>query len=45
VLGRRAPAGQSRFWTALTSRVMRRPGVSIVLAGGLLVALAIPRCR
>src|SRR4051794_10811151 len=39
---RRRPAGQSRFWTAVTGRVMRRPGVSILLAGGLLVALAIP---
>jgi RND superfamily putative drug exporter len=43
ILGRRRrPAGQSRFWTALTGRVMRRPGLSILLAGGLLVALAIP---
>jgi uncharacterized membrane protein YdfJ with MMPL/SSD domain len=43
VLGRRRrPAGQSRFWTALTGRVMRHPVLSIVLAGGLLVALAIP---
>jgi uncharacterized membrane protein YdfJ with MMPL/SSD domain len=43
VLGRRRrPAGQSHFWAALTSRVMRRPGVSVLLAGGLLVALAIP---
>ena len=43
LLGRsRRPAGQSRFWAALTSRVMRRPGLSILLAGGLLVALAIP---
>ena len=33
---------ESRFWSALTARVMRRPGLSIVLAGGLLVALAIP---
>src|SRR4051794_36049460 len=39
---RRRPAGSSRFWTALTSRVMRRPVVAIVLAGGLLVVLAIP---
>ena len=39
---RRRPAGQSRFWAALTGRVMRRPALSIVLAGGLLVALAIP---
>jgi RND superfamily putative drug exporter len=39
---RRRPAGESRFWTALTGRVMRRPGWSILLAGGVLVALAIP---
>src|SRR3954470_6627172 len=39
---RRRPAGQSRFWTALTTRVMARPLLSVVLAGGLLVALAIP---
>ena len=42
LLGRRRPAGESRFWTAVTGRVMRRPGLSILLAGGLLVALAIP---
>ena len=42
LLGRRRPAGESRFWTAITGRVMRRPGLSILLAGGLLVALAIP---
>jgi RND superfamily putative drug exporter len=39
---RRRPAGQSRFWTALISRVMHRPALAAVLAGGLLVALAIP---
>jgi RND superfamily putative drug exporter len=39
---RRHPSGRSRFWTALTGRVMARPGLSIVLAGGLLVLLAIP---
>src|SRR4051812_45416829 len=39
---RRRPAGQSHFWAALTTRVMARPAVSIVLAGGLLVVLAIP---
>jgi uncharacterized membrane protein YdfJ with MMPL/SSD domain len=39
---RRRPAGESRFWRALTGRVMRRPGLSMLLAGGLLVALAIP---
>jgi uncharacterized membrane protein YdfJ with MMPL/SSD domain len=42
LLGRRRPAGESRFWTALTGRVMRRPGLSILIAGGLLVAVAIP---
>ena len=31
---RRGPAGQSRFWSAVTGRVMRRPGLSFVLAGG-----------
>jgi uncharacterized membrane protein YdfJ with MMPL/SSD domain len=39
---RRAPAGKSRFWSAITTRVMRRPGWSFVLAGGVLVVLAIP---
>ena len=39
---RRQPAGQSRFWSALTERVMRHPALALVLAGGLLVALAIP---
>jgi uncharacterized membrane protein YdfJ with MMPL/SSD domain len=38
----RRPAGQSRFWSALVNRVMRRPWLAIVLAGGVLVALAIP---
>ena len=43
LIGRkRRPAGDSRFWSAVTNRVMRRPGLAIVLAGGLLVALAIP---
>jgi uncharacterized membrane protein YdfJ with MMPL/SSD domain len=39
---RRHPAGRSRFWSALTERVMRHPALALVLAGGLLVALAIP---
>jgi uncharacterized membrane protein YdfJ with MMPL/SSD domain len=39
---RRRPAGQSHVWTSVTGAVMRRPGVSAALAGGLLVALAIP---
>jgi uncharacterized membrane protein YdfJ with MMPL/SSD domain len=42
VLGRRRPAGRSRFWTAVTGRVMRHPGLWLLVAGGLLVALAIP---
>jgi uncharacterized membrane protein YdfJ with MMPL/SSD domain len=43
VIGRRrAPAGQSRFWSALVNRAMRRPWIAIAVAGGLLVALAIP---
>jgi uncharacterized membrane protein YdfJ with MMPL/SSD domain len=42
-IGRRGGgARDSRFWSALTGRVMRRPGISALLAGGLLVALAIP---
>jgi uncharacterized membrane protein YdfJ with MMPL/SSD domain len=32
----------SRFWSTVIDRVLRRPVVSLVLAGGLLVALAIP---
>jgi uncharacterized membrane protein YdfJ with MMPL/SSD domain len=38
----RRPAGQSRFWSALVNRVMRRPWIAIALAGGALVALAVP---
>ena len=42
-LGRyRRPAGQSRFWSGLVNRVMRRPWPAIVLAGGVLVALSVP---
>jgi uncharacterized membrane protein YdfJ with MMPL/SSD domain len=42
-LGRyRRPAGQSRFWSGLVKRVMRRPWLAIALAGGALVALSIP---
>jgi RND superfamily putative drug exporter len=42
-LGRkRRPAGRSRAWMAVTGAVMRRPGLSAALAGGLLIALAIP---
>ena len=34
--------GESRIWGAIVDQVMRRPLLSVVLAGGLLVALAIP---
>src|SRR5215207_2872920 len=43
ILGsRRRGAGESHFWASLTGAVMRRPGISLLLAGGLLVALAVP---
>ena len=42
LLGRRRPAGESRFWSALVNRVMRRPWLAILVAGGALLALAIP---
>jgi uncharacterized membrane protein YdfJ with MMPL/SSD domain len=34
--------GEGRIWSAIVDRVMRRPALSAALAGGLLVALAIP---
>ena len=34
--------GEGRIWGAIIDRVLRRPVVSTVLAGGLLVALAVP---
>jgi uncharacterized membrane protein YdfJ with MMPL/SSD domain len=34
--------GKGRIWSAIVDQVMRRPRLSAVLAGGLLVALAIP---
>jgi uncharacterized membrane protein YdfJ with MMPL/SSD domain len=34
--------GEGRIWGAIIDRVLRRPVVSVVLAGGLLIALAIP---
>jgi uncharacterized membrane protein YdfJ with MMPL/SSD domain len=43
LLGRgRRGVGESRFWTGLTGAVMRRPGISLVVTGALLVALAVP---
>jgi uncharacterized membrane protein YdfJ with MMPL/SSD domain len=34
--------GEGRIWGAIVEHVLRRPVLSVVLAGGLLVALAIP---
>ena len=34
--------GQGRVWGAIVDRVLRRPLVSTLLAGGLLVAIAVP---
>jgi len=41
-LRHRRPAGESPFWSRVVSGAMRRPWLSIALAGGALVALAIP---
>src|SRR5829696_1917544 len=41
LLGRRR-VGEGRIWGAIVNRVLRRPLVSLVIAGGLLVGLAIP---
>jgi uncharacterized membrane protein YdfJ with MMPL/SSD domain len=41
-LGRRRRDGEGRVWGAIVDRVLRRPALSAVLAGGLLVALAVP---
>ena len=34
--------GEGRIWSVVLDRVLRRPAVSVVLAGGLLLALAAP---
>jgi RND superfamily putative drug exporter len=39
---RRRAGGESRVWTAVVRAVMRRPAAAIVVAGGALVAMAIP---
>jgi RND superfamily putative drug exporter len=39
---RRTAARESRVWGAVIDRVMRRPKLSILLAGGLLVAMSLP---
>ncbi len=38
----RRPDGDGRIWSAILDRVLRRPFLSVVLAGGLLLALAAP---
>src|SRR5208282_2150579 len=38
----RSGAAEARIWTAVTARVMRRPAVSLALAGGFMVLAAIP---
>jgi RND superfamily putative drug exporter len=34
--------GEGRIWGAIIDRVLRRPVLSVILAGGLLVAIAVP---
>jgi RND superfamily putative drug exporter len=41
LLGRRR-VGEGRIWGAIVNRVLRRPLVSLVVAGGLLIGLAVP---
>jgi anti-anti-sigma factor len=36
---------ESGFWAAIVGRVLRRPWISLLLAGGLLVVLALPALR
>jgi uncharacterized membrane protein YdfJ with MMPL/SSD domain len=42
LLARRRTTGESRFWTPIVERAMRRPWLAIAIAGGALVVLAIP---
>ncbi|HYM59127.1 MAG TPA: MMPL family transporter [Solirubrobacteraceae bacterium] len=39
---RHASGGESRMWGAILSGVLKRPLVSVILAGGILVGLSIP---
>jgi uncharacterized membrane protein YdfJ with MMPL/SSD domain len=39
---RKGAANESRFWTRVTGAVMRHPAVALIVAGGLLIALAVP---
>jgi RND superfamily putative drug exporter len=38
----RRPQRQGRMWNAILDRVLRRPALSVILAGGILIALALP---
>jgi RND superfamily putative drug exporter len=42
LLSRRRTGADSRVWGGILDRVLRRPALSAALAGGLLVALAVP---
>src|SRR5262249_40823572 len=42
VIARRRARGQSRAWGMIIDRVLRFPVLSLLLSGGLLVALALP---
>jgi len=42
VARRRESGGEPRMWSAVVDRVMRRPLASMLVSGGLVVALAIP---
>ena len=42
LIGRLRNDGESRMWGAIVDRVLRRPLLSVVIAGGLLVAIAVP---
>jgi uncharacterized membrane protein YdfJ with MMPL/SSD domain len=42
VAKRRESAAEPRVWGAVVDRVLRRPVISVVLAGGLIVALVVP---
>ena len=42
LVGRARRGSDGRIWGAIVDRVLRRPLLSVVLAGGLLVALALP---
>ena len=39
---RRRAAGESRFWSPIIDRAMRRPWLAIIVAGGALLALSVP---